>query len=212
MEQDINQDWPNLKRYADENQTLGLPQADEKRVIFMGDSITEEWSNLYPRYFRERSYVNRGIGGQTTPQMLIRFKQDVIDLEPHVVVILAGTNDIAGNTGPSTIKMITDNIFSMSHIARAHGIKVVLSSILPVYIYEWAKEIIDPPSTIQAVNAKLKEHAGSYGLELDYYSAMVDDRPGLMNEYTPDGVHPNEKGYQVMSELAENTLSGVLFS
>ena len=209
----MEQDWPNLKRYADKNQTLGLPQANEKRVIFMGDSITEEWSNLYPRYFSERSYVNRGIGGQTTPQMLIRFKQDVIDLGPHVVVILAGTNDIAGNTGPSTIKMITDNIFSMSHIARAHGIKVVLSSILPVYIYEWAKEIIDPPSTIQAVNAKLKEHAGSYGLEyLDYYSAMVDDRPGLMNEYTPDGVHPNKKGYQVMSELAENTLSGVLSS
>ena len=104
----------------------GLPRPGEKRVVFMGDSITEEWSNLYPNYFNDKGYVNRGIGGQTTPQMLIRFKPDVIDLKPEIVVILAGTNDIAGNTGPSTVKMITDNIFSMVEIARAHQIKVVL--------------------------------------------------------------------------------------
>ena len=174
----------------------------------MGDSITEGWSDLYASFFSNRSYINRGIGGQTTPQMLIRFKPDVIDLKPFAVVILAGTNDIAGNTGPSNVKMITDNIFSMSHIASSYGIKVVLSSILPVYKYEWARGITDPPSTILDVNKRLKEHAKSNEMGyLDYYSSMVDDRPGLKNEYSPDGVHPNKEGYEVMSELAEKALS-----
>ena len=211
MESENNQDWPNLKRYEDENLSLGYPQENEKRVVFMGDSITEEWSRLYPNYFEERSYINRGIGGQTTPQMLIRFKQDVVDLRPAVVVILAGTNDIAGNTGLSNVKMITDNIFSMATIATAHGIQVVLSSVLPVYLYEWSLEIIDPPSTIDAVNERLKEHAASNGIEyLDYFSEMVDDRKGLKKEYTPDGVHPNEKGYELMSAIAEKKLKSIL--
>ena len=139
MEENKNLDWPNLSRYQDENRSVGLPEKGKQRVVFMGDSITEEWSNLYPDYFDTKGYINRGIGGQTTPQMLIRFKPDVIDLEPDIVVILAGTNDIAGNTGPSNVKMITDNIFSMAELARAHQIKVVLSSILPVFEYEWAK-------------------------------------------------------------------------
>ena len=207
MENDLDLDWPNLNRYKDENRALSLLEHDKRRVVFMGDSITEGWSGLCASFFSNRSYINRGIGGQTTPQMLIRFKPDVIDLKPYAVVILAGTNDIAGNTGPSNVKMITDNIFSMSHIATSYGVKVVLSSILPVYKYEWAKEIIDPPSTIVAVNNRLKEHADSNGMEyLDYYSSMVDDRPGLKNEYSPDGVHPNKKGYEVMSELAEKAL------
>ena len=211
MESENNQDWANLKRYEDENLSLGHPQENEKRVVFMGDSITEEWSRLYPNYFEERSYINRGIGGQTTPQMLIRFKQDVVDLRPAVVVILAGTNDIAGNTGPSNVKMITDNISSMATIATAHGIQVVLSSVLPVYLYEWSPEIIDPPSTIDAVNERLKEHAASNGIEyLDYFSEMVDDRKGLKKEYTPDGVHPNEKGYELMSTIAEKKLKSIL--
>ena len=211
MELDNIQDWPNLKRYEEENLSLGHPQENEKRVVFMGDSITEEWSRLYPNYFEERSYINRGIGGQTTPQMLIRFKQDVVDLRPAVVVILAGTNDIAGNTGPSNVKMITDNIFSMATIATAHGIQVVLSSVLPVYLYEWSPEIIDPPSTIYAVNELLRKHAASNGIEyLDYFSEMVDDRKGLKKEYTPDGVHPNEKGYELMSTIAEKKLKSIL--
>ena len=133
MENDLDLDWPNLNRYKDENKALSLLEHDKRRVVFMGDSITEGWSDLYASFFSNRSYINRGIGGQTTPQMLIRFKPDVIDLKPFAVVILAGTNDIAGNTGPSNVKMITDNIFSMSHIASSYGIKVVLSSILPVY-------------------------------------------------------------------------------
>ena len=135
MEPYSNQDWPNLTRYKNQNFDIPAPQENEKRVVFMGDSITEEWSKLYPSYFENRSYINRGIGGQTTPQMLIRFKQDVVDLMPTVVVILAGTNDIAGNTGPSNVKMITDNIFSMATIATANDIQVVFSSVLPVHRY-----------------------------------------------------------------------------
>ena len=192
MESDSNQDWPNLKRYEDENLSLGYPQENEKRVVFMGDSITEEWSRLYPNYFKKRSYINRGIGGQTTPQMLIRFKQDVVDLMPAVVIILAGTNDIAGNTGPSTVKMITDNIFSMATLATAHGIQVVLSSVLPVYTYEWSPEIVDPPSTIDAINECLKEHAESNDLYyLDYFSEMVDDRSCLL--YTSPSPRDRQK-------------------
>ena len=213
MESGSNQDWPNLKRYEDENQNLGPPRKNENRVVFLGDSITEGWSSLYPDYFEEKPYVNRGIGGQTTPQMLIRFKQDVVDLMPTVVVILAGTNDIAGNTGQSNVKMITDNIFSMATIATAYGIQVVLSSVLPVYRYEWSPEIVDPPSTIDAINECLKEYAQSNGLYyLDYFSEMVDDKRGLKKEYTPDGVHPNEKGYELMSAIAEKKLESILDS
>ena len=211
MEPDSNQDWPNLTRYKNQNFDIPAPQENEKRVVFMGDSITEEWSKLYPSYFENRSYINRGIGGQTTPQMLIRFKQDVVDLMPTVVVILAGTNDIAGNTGPSNVKMITDNIFSMATIATANDIQVVLSSVIPVFRYEWSPEIVDPPSTIDAVNECLKEFSESNGFYyLDYFSEMVDNRNGLKKEFTPDGVHPNEKGYELMSDIAEKKLKSIL--
>ena len=211
MEDSKSLDWANLARYEDDNLKVGLPKKDERRVVFMGDSITEEWSNLYPEYFTEKGYINRGIGGQTTPQMLIRFKPDVVDLKPEIVVILAGTNDIAGNTGPSNAKIITDNIFSMAEIAKAYQMKVVLSSILPVYEYDWAREIKDPPSTIQAVNDALKQYASDQGLiYLDYFSSMVDERQGLNSDYTSDGVHPNESGYILMSSLAEEVLSELL--
>ncbi|RPH03559.1 MAG: acylhydrolase [bacterium TMED46] len=211
MEDSKSLDWANLARYEDDNLKVGLPKKDERSVVFMGDSITEEWSNLYPEYFTEKGYMNRGIGGQTTPQMLIRFKPDVIDLKPEIVVILAGTNDIAGNTGPSNAKMITDNIFSMAEIAKAYQVKVVLSSILPVYEYDWAREIKDPPSIIQAVNDALKQYAIDQGLiYLDYFSSMVDERQGLNSDYTFDGVHPNESGYILMSSLAEEVLSELL--
>ena len=211
MEDSKSLDWANLARYEDDNLKVGLPKKDERRVVFMGDSITEEWSNLYPEYFTEKGYINRGIGGQTTPQMLIRFKPDVVDLKPEIVVVLAGTNDIAGNTGPSNAKMITDNIFSMAEIAKAYQMKVVLSSILPVYEYDWAREIKDPPSTIQAVNYALKQYASDQRLiYLDYFSSMVDERQGLNSDYTSDGVHPNESGYILMSSLAEEVLSELL--
>ena len=211
MEDNKSLDWPNLSRYQDENRSVGLPEKGKQRVVFMGDSITEEWSNLYPDYFDTKGYINRGIGGQTTPQMLIRFKPDVIDLEPDIVVILAGTNDIAGNTGPSNVKMITDNIFSMAELARAHQIKVVLSSILPVFEYEWAKEIKDVPATIDSVNDELKKYVNDHGLVyLDYFSSMVDERKGLNKDYTYDGVHPNQDGYILMSSLAQKVLSRLL--
>ena len=211
MEENKNLDWPNLSRYQDENRSVRLPEKGKQRVVFMGDSITEELSNLYPDYFDTKGYINRGIGGQTTPQMLIRFKPDVIDLEPDIVVILAGTNDIAGNTGPSNVKMITDNIFSMAELARAHQIKVVLSSILPVFEYEWAKEKKDVPATIDSVNDELKKYVNDHGLVyLDYFSPMVDERKGLNKDYTYDGVHPNQDGYILMSSLAEKVLSRLL--
>ena len=201
-----NQDWPNLNRYKKENYDLNLDLNEGNRVIFMGDSITEGWSALYPDFFKKRNYVNRGISGQTTPQMLIRFRSDVIDLLPKTVVILAGTNDIAENTGPSNVKMITDNIFSMAELGNAHSIKIVLCSVLPVFKYSW-KNIIDPPSYIYEVNSMIEEYCLKNNYKyLDYYSSMVDGRKGLMESLTEDGVHPNEKGYEVMSQLFQEKM------
>jgi len=207
-----NSDWANLGYYEKRNRELGFPDENEKRIVFMGDSITEEWGNLYPEFFSGNYYINRGIGGQTTPQMLIRFKPDAIDLNPHAIIILAGTNDIAGNTGPSTVKMITDNIFSMAELAIAYEIKVILSSILPVYQYPWVDDVLDPPSSIDSINSKIKEYVENKGLVyLDYYSSMVDDRKGLKLDFTGDGVHPNEAGYRVMSAIAGEIISQVLY-
>jgi len=201
-----NEDWPNLNRYKKENYDLNLDLNEGNRVIFMGDSITEGWSALYPDFFKKRNYVNRGISGQTTPQMLIRFRSDVVDLLPKTVVILAGTNDIAENTGPSNVKMITDNIFSMAELGNAHSIKIVLCSVLPVFKYSW-KNIIDPPSYIYEVNSMIKEYCLKNNYKyLDYYSSMVDERKGLMESLTEDGVHPNEKGYEVMSQLFQEKM------
>jgi len=201
-----NQDWPNLNRYKKENYDFNLDLNEGNRVIFMGDSITEGWSALYPDFFKKRNYVNRGISGQTTPQMLIRFRSDVVDLLPKTVVILAGTNDIAENTGPSNVKMITDNIFSMAELGNAHSIKIVLCSVLPVFKYSW-KNIIDPPSYIYEVNSMIEEYCLKNNYKyLDYYSSMVDERKGLMESLTEDGVHPNEKGYEVMSQLFQEKM------
>ena len=203
-----NSDWANLGYYEERNRELGLPEENEKRIVFMGDSITEEWGNLYPEFFSGNYYINRGIGGQTTPQMLIRFKPDAIDLKPYAIIILAGTNDIAGNTGPSTVRMITDNIFSMAELAIAYDIIVVLASILPVYQYPWVDDVLDPLSVIDSINSKIKDYVENKGLVfLDYYSSMVDDRKGLKSDYTSDGVHPNEAGYKVMSAIADEIIS-----
>lgn len=204
------QDWANLTRYREENAKLGLPSPGESRVVFMGNSITEGWGNIHPAFFSGKPYINRGIGGQTTPQMLLRFRADVIDLKPAVVVILAGTNDIAGNTGPSTLKMIADNIFSMAELAKAHGIKVVLSSVLPVYDYPW-KPGLQPVDKIMRLNNQIKEYAERNGcIYLDYFSSMADERKGLKATYSADGVHPNEAGYRVMAPLAEKAIAKAL--
>jgi lysophospholipase L1-like esterase len=201
-------DWANLYRYQADNAALPPPAAGEKRVVFMGDSITDGWGrwNNGP-FFPGKPYINRGISGQTTPQMLIRFQQDVVHLKPTVVVILAGTNDIAGNTGPSTPEMIEDNLTSMAQIARANGIRVVLSSITPVYDYPWKPNTFPPP-TIRAVNLWIKNFcASNHFTYLDYYTAMADPTGAMLPGYAKDGVHPLEKGYAVMAPLAEQAIA-----
>ena len=199
-------DWPNLARYRDENAKLGPPAAGEQRVAFYGNSITDGWAPRFPVMFPGKPYVGRGIGGQTTPQLLVRFRQDVVALKPAVVVILAGTNDIAGNTGPSTIEMIEDNLASMTEIAKANGIRVVLSSVLPVYDYPW-KPGLTPAPKIIALNAWMKQYAHSVdAVYLDYHTAMKDARDGLPPELASDGVHPTEAGYRMMAPLAEQAI------
>ena len=204
------QDWANTSRFKDDNAKLGLPGSGEKRVVFMGNSITEGWIRTSPEFFTGKSYVNRGISGQTTPQMLVRFRSDVINLKPALVVILAGTNDIAGNTGPSTLEMIMDNLISMCELAKANNIKVVLSSVLPAFDYPW-KPGMQPVEKIAALNAMIKNYADQNGIVyLDYYSAMADERKGLPKELSGDGVHPNKKGYDVMAPLAEAAIKKAL--
>lgn len=201
------QDWPNLNRYQNENAILKPVEAGQKRIVFMGDSITEFWCTIDPEYFSGKPYVNRGISGQTTPQMLLRFRADVIALKPTAVVLLAGINDIAGNTGPMTIEMIRDNIFSMIELAKANHIKVILCSVLPAYDFPW-KPNQEPIAKIKALNEILQNYAFANNIVyVDYYSAMVDERKGLKADYSNDGVHPNKTGYQVMAPLADKAIA-----
>jgi lysophospholipase L1-like esterase len=203
-------DWPNLARYREANAALGAPVSGETRVVFMGNSITDAWAKSFPAMFPGKSYIGRGISGQTTPQMLVRFRQDVIALKPKVVVILAGINDIAGNTGPSTQAMIADNLMSMTEIAKANGIRVVLSSVLPAYDFPWRRGI-EPAPKVVALNAWMKCYAAQAGaVYLDYYSKMVDARGGLSPEMASDGVHPTEAGYRIMAPLAEAAIQQAL--
>jgi len=203
-------DWPNLKKFRDDNAKVGLPASKENRVVFMGNSITIGWINIDPQFFAGKPYIDRGISGQTTPQMLIRMRADVINLKPKVVVILAGTNDIAGNTGPSTNEMIEDNLASMADLAKANGIKPILCSILPVFDYPW-KPGLKPYDRIIEINKWMKDYATTHGmLYLDFYSSMVDDRPGTKAEYSKDGVHPNMAGYKVMEPLVEAAIAKAL--
>src|ERR1035437_4345986 len=208
----LKMDWPNLKRFRTDNKKTGLPSTDEKRVVFMGNSITEGWISNRPEFFKNHPYINRGINGQTTPQMLVRFRADVVNLKPKVVVILAGTNDIAGNTGPSTIEMIEDNLASMADLAKANGIKVIMCSILPAYDYPW-KRGLKPYEKIIVVNKWMKDFATTHGLiYLDFYSSLVDDRSGMKPEYANDGVHPTNLGYGVMEPLVEKAIAQALKS
>jgi lysophospholipase L1-like esterase len=203
-------DWPNLAKYHDANASLPAPGPNENRVVFFGNSITEGWAHFFPAMFPGKPYVGRGISGQTTPQMLVRFHQDVVALKPKVVVILAGTNDIAGNTGPSTLEMIEDNLEAMTEIAKAHGIRVVLSSVLPVYDYPW-RPGLEPAPKIVALNKWMKDYAREHGaVYLDYHSAMADARGGMRSELASDGVHPNEAGYRIMAPLAEKAIQKAL--
>ncbi|GLU45063.1 SGNH/GDSL hydrolase family protein [Allomuricauda sp. NBRC 101325] len=200
------QDWPNLEKYAKANMELSAPTPDENRVVFMGNSITEMWGNANPEFFTKNNFVNRGIGGQTTPQMLLRFRQDVIDLQPKVVVILAGTNDIAGNTGPMTLEQIRDNILGMVELANANNIKPIICSVLPAYDYPW-RPGLNPNIKIPKLNALLKEVANEKGaIYLDYFAAMADDRNGLPSELTTDEVHVTKEGYKIMEKMVKESI------
>lgn len=212
-------DWPALARYREDNKTIAPPAKNEQRVVFMGDSITDSWDNpTNGGFFPGKPYVNRGISGQTTPQMLIRFRRDVIELKPKVVVILAGTNDLAGNTGPTTLEAIEDNLRSMAELATLHGIRIVFASLLPVSNYEIrdGKQLIQtvrrPPDRILALNQWMKDFARTHRhvFYLDYFSAMVDDRGFLKDELSNDGLHPNPAGYAVMAPLAEVAIAASL--
>ena len=214
-------DWPALARYREDNTKIIAPTKNEVRIVFMGDSITDAWDDpKYGGFFPGKPYIDRGISGQTTPQMLIRFRPDVIALQPKIVVILAGTNDIAGNTGPMTLSAIEDNLTSMFELAHANGIRVVFASLLPISDYEKNKDgqqIIRtkqrPPEQITALNDWMKKYAtGHGGIYLDYFSAMADEKGFLKEELSEDGLHPNQKGYDIMAPLAEQAIAAALKS
>ena len=210
-------DWPWLAKYRDADKELPPSAPGDVRVVFMGDSITEGWGMKATatepgrgEFFPGKPYINRGISGQTTPQMLVRFRQDVIALKPKVVVLLAGTNDIAENTGKETLEEIGNNIASMSDLARANGIRVVLCSVLPASEFHWHMGL-EPAPKIKALNAWIKEYAAKNGLVyVDYYASMANDEGGLKAELSPDGVHPNKAGYDLMAPLAEAGIAEAL--
>ncbi len=205
-------DFGQLSRYRYANTALKPPAQNENRVVFFGDSISDKWD--LDRYFPGKAYINRGISGQTTPQMLIRFRQDVIDLKPKVVVILAGTNDIAGNTGPMRLEDIEANLTSMAELARAHEIKAILASVLPVNNY--TPESLElfaerSPEKIVALNRWIKDYcAANHLIYLDYFDATVDDKGLLQRDLAEDGLHPNAAGYKVMAPLAEQAIKTLL--
>jgi lysophospholipase L1-like esterase len=213
------QDWPAIARYHDANSSIQPPTKDEKRAVFMGDSITDIWAQpQMGGFFPGKPYIDRGISGQTTPQMLIRFRPDVIALQPKVVVILAGTNDLAGNTGPMTLDQIEGNLQSMDELAHANKIRVVLASVMPVSNYGHDREgkpvdmrIKRQPEKILELNTWIKKYAAAHGdIYLDYFSATVDEHGLLKAEISEDGLHPNAKGYAVMAPLAETAIAQAL--
>ncbi len=206
-----SQDWANLNRYKEENAKVPVLNAkDHSRVVFMGNSITEGWLNKRPDFFHSKKYINRGISGQTTPQMLLRFRQDVIALKPALVVILAGINDIAENTGPYSVEATSGNIFSMCELAKQNGIKVIVCSVLPASEFLWKKGM-EPAPKVVALNKIIKSYADQNKLlYVDYYSAMVNEEMGLKSELCTDGVHPNEAGYAVMEPILEKMITKAL--
>jgi lysophospholipase L1-like esterase len=206
----LKTDWANLSKYASDNKMLGTPGTKEKRVVFMGNSITEGWKMTDSIFFAGRPYIDRGISGQTTPQMLIRFRPDVIELKPAVVVILAGINDIAENNGPISLEAVLGNIVSMIQLAQANNIKLVMCSVLPANRFPWRPSIL-PADKVIALNKMLKDYATQNKIVyVDYYSAMVDDEKGLPKKYAEDGVHPTLEGYKLMEGLVEEGIKKVL--
>jgi acyl-CoA thioesterase I len=207
-------DFGELKRYREADAALASPAANESRVVFLGDSITDYWK--LADYFPGKPYINRGVDGQTTPEMLVRFRQDVIDLHPKVLLVLAGTNDIAGVTGPARNEDIEANYASMAELARAHHIRVVFASLLPAHNHNYTPEAkesfaLRPRERILALNAWLKDYCAKNGLVyLDYFSAFIDDRGMLRRDLSDDGLHPNAVGYKLMAPLAEEAIANAL--
>ena len=200
----------NLNMYKEENSNLGLPKEGENRVLFMGNSITSSWKSFNPDFFLENNYVNRGISGETSTQMLLRFRSDVINLQPTAVVILAGINDIAENQGPISIPDIARNIFFMSQLAIENNIKVILCSVLPAYDFSW-RPGLNPKDKVISLNKLIQNHAIENSFEyVDYFSSMVDERNGLIKEYGNDEVHPNLEGYRVMESIVQKSINKVL--
>src|ERR1700680_871619 len=209
----LREDFGELSRYREANAALKPPAPGENRVVFFGDSITDLWH--LDEYFPGKPYINRGIGGQTTPQMLLRFRQDVIDLHPKVVVILAGTNDIAGNTGPMRLEDIEANYSSLVDLARANNIRVVFSSVLPVHNYTPQSQNLfaqRSPEKILALNRWLKTYVAAHpdSIYLDYFTAMVNDKGLLKRDLAEDGLHPNAAGYKIMAPLADSAIEKAL--
>ena len=204
------QDWANLERYSAMNEELEMPTKNENRVVFMGNSIFDKWLTRDSMFWQDKPYIDRGISGQVTSQMLVRFRPDVIDLHPEVVVILAGTNDIAQNQGEVSLEHIAGNIFSMIELAQQNDIKVVLLSVLPAVKYNWRKEI-KPADKIIALNVLLKAYADEHKITyVDCYTPMVNDNKGMKKELSPDGVHPNYTGYQLMGAKVDDAINKTL--
>ncbi|WP_405199374.1 SGNH/GDSL hydrolase family protein [Christiangramia sp. LLG6405-1] len=205
----MEQDWATLNKYHKENKEI-IKSSKWPDVVFMGDSITEAWANLHPNFFDTNNYLGRGIGGQTTPQMLIRFTADVLDLNPKAVVILAGTNDIAENTGIYSLKMITDNIQAMAYLAEKKNIKVILSSVLPVHDYPW-RPGLKPVSKIEELNVWLQDFTQKNGyVFLNYFDSLRDENKGMSKRFSEDGVHPNSIAYGIMEPLAIEAIKKAL--
>jgi lysophospholipase L1-like esterase len=200
-----NTDWANFGKYAEANKTVS-----EGAVVFMGNSITEGWVNIHPNFFANNNYVGRGISGQVTAQMLVRFRKDVIGLKPKVVVILAGTNDIAQNQGYISLDNIFGNIVSMCELAKINKIKVIVCSVLPAYQYPWRKDL-HPADSVIALNNMLKEYADANKIiYIDYHATMKDERNGLPDKYSYDGIHPNQEGYLIMESLVKPAIDKAL--
>jgi len=208
--EDFSDDWAALSHYAKENETLPPPKEGERRVVFLGSSIFERWKDADAAFFNNHPYIDRGISGQIAPQLLIRFRQDVIDLQPKAVIILAGSNDIAANKGHITYERIMDNINSMAELAALHGIKVILCKYLPIYDYPWRKGL-QPANKIIALNKEIEAYAtANHFTILDYFTPLVDKRNGQKAELTIDGVHPNVAGYKVMEKVTEQAIQEAL--
>ncbi|WP_243732438.1 GDSL-type esterase/lipase family protein [Pedobacter metabolipauper] len=211
VKEDYRDDWAALHHYQELNKKLPAPGKNEKRVVFLGSSIFENWTQHMPDFFKNKNYINRGIGGQISPQLLIRFRQDVIDLHPKAVIILAGSNDISGSTGHITNEVILNNIKSMAELAKLNGIKVILCAYVPVFKYPWREEIIDAPGKIISLNQEIEKYAKLNKLVLlDFFHPLVDEKNGQKAELTLDGVHPNAAGYKIMAKVTEEAIAKAL--